>query len=70
MKKNVGTIDKVIRLLLALTVGVLYFTGVITGTLAIILGLVALMFVVTSFMSFCGLYTLLGVNTCPMKDKK
>jgi hypothetical protein len=70
MKKNVGTIDKVIRLLLALTVGVLYFTGVITGTLAIILGVVALMFVVTSFMSFCGLYTLIGVNTCPMKDKK
>lgn len=70
MKKNVGTIDKVIRILLALAIGVLYFTNVISGTLAIILGIAALIFVVTSFTGFCGIYTLLGINTCPVKNNK
>ena len=64
MKKNIGNTDKLIRLLLALLVAVLYFTGVISGTLAIILGVVAVVLVVTSMVRFCGLYTLLGINTC------
>ena len=64
MKKNIGNTDKLIRLLLALLVAVLYFTGVISGTLAIILGIVAVALVVTSMVRFCGLYTLLGINTC------
>lgn len=69
MNKNVGKADKFIRLLAALAIGILYFTNVITGTLAIILGIVALIFVITSFMSFCGLYTILGINTCPIKKQ-
>ncbi|HAH58977.1 MAG: DUF2892 domain-containing protein [Lentimicrobium sp.] len=64
MKKNIGNTDKLIRLLLALLIAVLYFTGIITGTLAIMLGILALVLVVTSMVSFCGLYTLLGINTC------
>jgi len=57
MKKNMGSADKIIRLLLAVSVAVLYFTGTISGTLAIILGVLAVVFVATSFMSFCPLYT-------------
>jgi hypothetical protein len=56
MKKNMGTIDKVIRILVAVVVAILYFTQTISGTLAIILLLVARIFIVTSFLSFCPLY--------------
>lgn len=69
MKKNIGNTDKLIRLLLALLIAVLYFTNIITGTLAIILGIVALVLVITSLVSFCGLYALLGINTCKRPSK-
>ena len=68
MKKNMGNTDKLIRLLFALLIAVLYFTNVITGTLAIILGIVAVVMVLTSLVSFCGLYTVLGINTCKRQD--
>lgn len=63
MKKNMGTIDRVVRLTLAILVGVLYLTGVITGGTAIILGIIALIFVVTSFVGFCPLYVPLKIKT-------
>ncbi len=69
MKKNMGNTDRIIRLLLAAVVAVLYFTNVITGTLGIVLLLVAGVFVLTSLISFCPLYTLIGLNTCPAKKK-
>lgn len=69
MKKNMGTIDKIIRLALALVVIALYVSGTIEGTLGIVLLVVAGVFALTSFMSFCPLYTLFGLNTCPI-DKK
>jgi hypothetical protein len=56
MKKNMGTADRVIRVLLAIVVAVLYFTDQISGTVAIILGLFALIFLLTSLISFCPLY--------------
>ena len=56
MKKNMGTIDRVIRFALALVVLILYLTGAISGVAAIILGIFALIFVVTSFIGFCPLY--------------
>ena len=56
MKKNMGTVDRSIRVLLALIVAVLYFTNQISGTAAIILGLFAVIFLITSFMAFCPLY--------------
>jgi len=63
MKKNMGTVDKTIRICVAAVVALLYFTGVISGTLAIILMVFAVIFVVTSFISFCPLYSILGINT-------
>lgn len=64
MKKNVGTIDKVVRLVIAAIVTYLYFTGVITGTLGIVLIALAGIFVVTSLINFCPLYAIFGVKTC------
>jgi hypothetical protein len=56
MKKNMGNADRIIRVLVAVVVAVLYFTNQISGTLAAVLGLFAVIFVLTSFMSFCPLY--------------
>ncbi|MFN0292750.1 YgaP family membrane protein [Pedobacter helvus] len=69
MKKNMGTVDKVIRILVAVFIGVLYFTNVISGTLAIILGILAVVFVLTSFISFCPLYLPFGISTFRRKIK-
>ena len=63
MKKNMGNVDRVIRILVAVVVLVLYFTHVITGTLAVILLILAGIFVVTSFIGFCPLYLPFGFNT-------
>lgn len=63
MKKNMGTTDKFIRTLLALIVGVLYYTNVINGTTAVVLGALAIVFLLTSFISFCPLYLPFGINT-------
>ena len=63
-----GNIDKIVRILVALVIAVLFFTNVISGTLGIVLFVLAGVFVLTSLMSFCPLYTLVGINTCP-KDK-
>lgn len=67
MKNNMGTIDKTIRIIVALAFAGLYFGGIITGTLGIVLVAVGAVFVLTSLVSFCPLYTLLGINTCPAK---
>ena len=63
MKKNMGNVDRVIRILVAVVVLILYFTHVITGTLAVILLILAGIFVVTSFIGFCPLYLPFGFNT-------
>ncbi len=63
MKKNIGAIDKGIRILLAVIIAALYFTNIITGTLGIILLVIAGVFVLTSLISVCPLYPLLGINT-------
>jgi hypothetical protein len=67
MKKNMGNADRSIRVIIAILVAVLYFTNVISGTLGLILLIVAGVFVLTSLISFCPLYSLIGVNTCPVK---
>ncbi len=64
MKKNVGSIDKIIRYLIATVIVVLFITKVITGTLGIVLLVFAGVMVLTSLFSFCGIYTLLGIRTC------
>jgi hypothetical protein len=63
MKKNLGSIDKVVRILMALVVIVLYFTHVISGTLAVILLIVAAILILTSLFSFCPIYWSLGLRT-------
>lgn len=69
MKKNMGNPDRIIRLLLAVVFAVLYFTNTVTGTAGIILLILGAVFVLTSFISFCPLYTLVGLNTCPAKKQ-
>ncbi len=63
MKKNMGSIDRSIRILLAAVVGVLYFTGQMSGLAAIILGALAIIFVLTSTVGFCPLYAPFGWST-------
>ena len=63
MKKNMGTIDKVIRILIAVVIAILFFTHVISGTLGIVLIILAVIFVLTSFISFCPLYLPFGLST-------
>jgi len=63
MKKNMGSIDRVIRILIAFVVTVLYFVNVISGTLAIVLLLFSVVFIITSMISFCPLYLPFGINT-------
>lgn len=70
MKKNMGVTDKVIRLIVAAIVVILFFAEVISGTLGIVLLVLAGVFVLTSFISFCPLYVPLGLNTCKKADKK
>ena len=63
MNPNMGTIDRVVRVLVAVVIAVLYFTEQITGTAAIILGALAAIFILTSLMSFCPLYLPFGLST-------
>jgi hypothetical protein len=63
MKKNMGTADKVIRILVAVVVVVLYFTHIISGTLAYVLLALAAIFVLTSLVGFCPLYLPFRINT-------
>ena len=63
MKKNMGTADKVIRILVAIVIAGLYFANIISGTVAIILLVLAGVFILTSFMSFCPLYLPFGLST-------
>jgi hypothetical protein len=64
MKKNIGTTDKIIRLVLAAIIAVVYFTGIITGTLGIVLLAVAVVLALTSLINFCPLYAVIGMSTC------
>ena len=67
MKVNMGSIDRIIRVVIAAVIAGLYFFNVISGVVAIILLSLAGVFVLTSAISFCPLYTLVGVNTCEKK---
>jgi hypothetical protein len=63
MKKNMGSIDRIIRILLAAAVITLYFANVISGTLAIVMLVFAGIFIITSFISFCPLYLPFGISS-------
>lgn len=70
MKKNMGNTDRIIRLILAVLMGILYFTGVVSGVLGNVIIVLAVIFLVTSTISFCPLYTIFGINTCSTKEKQ
>lgn len=67
MKRNISGLDKNIRLLLAAVVAILYFTNTISGTLALVLGIVALVLVLTVFINFCPIYRILGISSYKKK---
>ena len=68
MKKNMGIADKVIRTLVALVIAVLFLTNILTGTLGIVMLVLAAVFLLTSFISFCPLYLPFGINTGKKKE--
>ena len=67
MKKNMGTADRIIRILLAAVFAYLYLSATVTGTAGIILLVLGGVFLATSLVSFCPLYRLVGFSTCPRK---
>jgi hypothetical protein len=69
MKKNMGSIDKGIRIILAVIIGILIFTNQVAGVLAIVLGIFAAVFLLTSFMGFCPLYIPFKLSTLKKSEK-
>ncbi len=67
MKKNMSNTDRIIRIVIAALLVVLYATGTVTGTWGIVSLVVAGIFVLTSLVSFCPLYAIFGISTCPVK---
>lgn len=70
MKKNMGSADRLIRVIAAIIFATLYFTGTVTGTLGIVLLALGAVFVLTSVVSFCPLYLPFGLSTCSTKEQK
>lgn len=70
MKKNMGFADRIIRIIAAIAFIILYFTGVMTGTIGIIILAIAAMFIITAALSICPLYSPFGINTGSIKDDK
>lgn len=67
MKANMGTADKIIRMVIVAIFATLYFTGTVTGAFGIVLLALGGVFTLTSLIGFCPLYTLVGISTCPVK---
>lgn len=68
MKANLGLADRIIRVIIAAIIAVLYFTGIVAGTLGIVLIALSAIFVLTSLISFCPLYFPFGISTCKKKN--
>lgn len=68
MKKNMSSADRLIRVIIAAVLIALFATNVVTGTLGIVLVVLAGVFILTSLVSFCPLYTLVGISTCKVKS--
>lgn len=69
MKKNMGSADKIVRIILAAVFATLFFTGTVKGILGIVLVILGGVFLATSIISFCPLYSIFGMNTCPTKQQ-
>jgi len=69
MKKNMGNADRIIRILIAAVIAILFAANIITGTLGIVLLVVAGVFLLTSFLGFCPLYLPFGISSCSRKEE-
>ncbi len=69
MKKNMGSTDKIVRIILAAVFATLFFTGTVKGVLGIVLVILGGIFLATSMISFCPLYSIFGMSTCPTKQQ-
>ena len=67
MKKNMSSTDRIVRIIIALVLGGLFFANIITGTLGYIALAIAIVFLGTSLMGWCGLYAIFGISTCKTK---
>lgn len=67
MKPNMGSADRIVRVLAAIVLSILYFTGTVTGTFGVVLLVLGGVFLLTSVVSFCPLYAPFGISTCPVK---
>ena len=70
MKKNMGSLDRSLRVLVAIVIGYLYYAGTISGTLGLVLLVLAAVFALTSIISFCPLYLPFGISTCKTRQEK
>ena len=69
MKKNMNSLDRVVRILLAVAFAVLYFTGTVTGTIGLVLLVLGGVFLFTALVSYCPLYAIFGLSTCKVEPK-
>ena len=69
MKRNMSNADRIIRVLIAALFAYLYFSGIVPGTLGLVLVILAAVFVLTSLVSFCPIYTIFGLSTCSINQK-
>jgi Protein of unknown function (DUF2892) len=65
MSANVGTIDRVLRILIGVVLAVLFFNGTVAGTLGVVLLVVGLVLILTALVKFCPIYRIFGASTCP-----
>lgn len=63
MKTNMGALDRILRIIIAVILAILYLTKTVTGTLGIIFLVIALVFLITSILGYCPLYTIVGITT-------
>jgi Protein of unknown function (DUF2892) len=69
MKTNMGSMDRMVRLFIAVILGLSAFTGMITDTWAIVAYAVTAVFLLTSLVGFCPLYAVFGISTCSLKKE-
>lgn len=70
MKKNMGSADSIIRLIIAAIIAILFYSNIISGTLGVVLLVLAGVFVLTAIFKFCPIYTIVGLNTCSKEENK
>jgi hypothetical protein len=70
MKQNVGSVDRLVRVIISALIITLYFTNITNGVSGIVLLVIAGVLIITAMVGFCPLYALLGINSCPVKHKR